>query len=60
MNKQLEQDDTKNDQAFPLLNSKRQCKKLYKSGEIFLNEALIYLMNDHFMHRCEAINYLEK
>jgi len=40
--------------------TKRQIKAAYKSGKMFLSEAVELLMFDFSMMRGEAINYLEK
>lgn len=41
-------------------NERRQIKKLYKSGEIMLGDAVTALMFDYDMERGEAISFLEK
>ena len=38
--------------------TKRNCKKPYINGEIFLGEALEFLMFDCFMDRNDALKYL--
>ena len=39
--------------------SKKECKRKYKNGEIFLGEALECLMFIYGMDRGDAINYLQ-